>query len=32
VTVAPFVANVMNRHPALVARMASTLHIARAAG
>jgi alkanesulfonate monooxygenase SsuD/methylene tetrahydromethanopterin reductase-like flavin-dependent oxidoreductase (luciferase family) len=28
VTVAPFVLNVMNRHPALVARMASTLHIA----
>jgi alkanesulfonate monooxygenase SsuD/methylene tetrahydromethanopterin reductase-like flavin-dependent oxidoreductase (luciferase family) len=28
VTVAPFVANVMNRHPALLARMASTLHIA----
>ena len=27
-TVAPFVLNVMNRHPALVARMASTLHIA----
>lgn len=28
ITVAPFVLNVMNRHPALVARMASTLHIA----
>jgi alkanesulfonate monooxygenase SsuD/methylene tetrahydromethanopterin reductase-like flavin-dependent oxidoreductase (luciferase family) len=28
VTIAPFVLNVMNRHPALVARMASTLHIA----
>ncbi len=28
VTVGPFVANVMNRHPALLARMASTLHIA----
>ena len=28
VTVSPFVLNVMNRHPALVARMASTLHIA----
>ena len=28
VTVGPFVMNVMNRHPALVARMASTLHIA----
>lgn len=28
VTVAPFVLNVMNRHPALVARMASTLHVA----
>jgi alkanesulfonate monooxygenase SsuD/methylene tetrahydromethanopterin reductase-like flavin-dependent oxidoreductase (luciferase family) len=28
VTVAPFVFNVMNRHPALVARMTSTLHIA----
>ncbi|MBA2720182.1 MAG: LLM class flavin-dependent oxidoreductase [Chloroflexi bacterium] len=28
VTVAPFVANVMNRHPALLARMASTLQIA----
>ena len=28
VTVAPFVLNVMNRHPAVVARMASTLHIA----
>jgi alkanesulfonate monooxygenase SsuD/methylene tetrahydromethanopterin reductase-like flavin-dependent oxidoreductase (luciferase family) len=28
VTVAPFVMNVMNRHPALVARMASTLQIA----
>lgn len=28
VTVAPFVFNVMNRHPALVARMASTLQIA----
>jgi len=27
-TVAPFVLNVMNRHPALVARMASTLQIA----
>jgi alkanesulfonate monooxygenase SsuD/methylene tetrahydromethanopterin reductase-like flavin-dependent oxidoreductase (luciferase family) len=27
VTVSPFVFNVMNRHPALVARMASTLHI-----
>lgn len=27
-TVGPFVANVMNRHPALLARMASTLHIA----
>jgi alkanesulfonate monooxygenase SsuD/methylene tetrahydromethanopterin reductase-like flavin-dependent oxidoreductase (luciferase family) len=27
-TVGPFVLNVMNRHPALVARMASTLHIA----
>ena len=27
-TVGPFVMNVMNRHPALVARMASTLHIA----
>lgn len=26
--VSPFVLNVMNRHPALVARMASTLHIA----
>jgi alkanesulfonate monooxygenase SsuD/methylene tetrahydromethanopterin reductase-like flavin-dependent oxidoreductase (luciferase family) len=28
VTVAPFVLNVMNRHPALVARMASTLQVA----
>lgn len=28
ITVGPFVLNVMNRHPALVARMASTLHIA----
>lgn len=28
VTVGSFVLNVMNRHPALVARMASTLHIA----
>lgn len=28
VTVAPFVLNLMNRHPALVARMASTLQIA----
>ena len=28
VTVAPFVLNVMNRHPGLVARMASTLQIA----
>ena len=28
VTVAPFVANVMNRHPAVLARMAGTLHIA----
>ena len=28
VTVAPFVLNVMNRHPALLARMASTLQIA----
>jgi coenzyme F420-dependent glucose-6-phosphate dehydrogenase len=28
ITVAPFVANVMNRHPALLARMASTLQIA----
>lgn len=28
VTVGTFVTNVMNRHPALVARMASTLHIA----
>ena len=28
VTVAPFVLNNVNRHPALVARMASTLHIA----
>jgi alkanesulfonate monooxygenase SsuD/methylene tetrahydromethanopterin reductase-like flavin-dependent oxidoreductase (luciferase family) len=28
VTVGPFVLNVMNRHPGLVARMASTLHIA----
>ncbi|HEX7474103.1 MAG TPA: LLM class flavin-dependent oxidoreductase [Candidatus Limnocylindrales bacterium] len=27
VTVAPFVANVMNRHPAVLARMASTLQI-----
>lgn len=27
-TIGPFVLNVMNRHPALVARMASTLHIA----
>jgi alkanesulfonate monooxygenase SsuD/methylene tetrahydromethanopterin reductase-like flavin-dependent oxidoreductase (luciferase family) len=27
-TVGPFVLNVMNRHPAVVARMASTLHIA----
>ena len=27
-TVAPFVLNVMNRHPALVARMAATLQIA----
>ena len=27
-TVAPFVANVMNRHPALLARMAATLQIA----
>ena len=34
VTVGPFVLNVMNRHPAVVARMASTLQIAseRAAG
>jgi alkanesulfonate monooxygenase SsuD/methylene tetrahydromethanopterin reductase-like flavin-dependent oxidoreductase (luciferase family) len=30
VTVGTFVMNVMNRHPALVARMASTLHIATA--
>ncbi len=30
VTVAPFVLNVMNRHPALLARMASTLQIATA--
>lgn len=30
VTVGPFVMNVMNRHPAVVARMASTLHIASA--
>jgi alkanesulfonate monooxygenase SsuD/methylene tetrahydromethanopterin reductase-like flavin-dependent oxidoreductase (luciferase family) len=29
-TVGPFVLNVMNRHPALVARMAATLHIASA--
>lgn len=28
ITVAPFVLNVMNRHPALVARMASTLQLA----
>jgi alkanesulfonate monooxygenase SsuD/methylene tetrahydromethanopterin reductase-like flavin-dependent oxidoreductase (luciferase family) len=28
ITVAPFVLNVMNRHPAVVARMASTLQIA----
>jgi alkanesulfonate monooxygenase SsuD/methylene tetrahydromethanopterin reductase-like flavin-dependent oxidoreductase (luciferase family) len=28
ITVSPFVLNVMNRHPALVARMASTLQIA----
>jgi alkanesulfonate monooxygenase SsuD/methylene tetrahydromethanopterin reductase-like flavin-dependent oxidoreductase (luciferase family) len=28
ITVAPFVLNVMNRHPALVARMASTLQVA----
>ena len=28
VTVGPFVLNVMNRHPAVVARMASTLHLA----
>jgi alkanesulfonate monooxygenase SsuD/methylene tetrahydromethanopterin reductase-like flavin-dependent oxidoreductase (luciferase family) len=28
VTVAPFVLNVMNRHPALLARMASTLQVA----
>ena len=28
VTLAPFVINVMNRHPAVLARMASTLHIA----
>ncbi len=28
VTVAPFVANVMNRHPALLARMSSTLQVA----
>ena len=28
VTVAPFVLNEMNRHPAVVARMASTLHLA----
>ncbi len=28
VTVAPFVANVMNRHPAVLARMAATLQIA----
>jgi alkanesulfonate monooxygenase SsuD/methylene tetrahydromethanopterin reductase-like flavin-dependent oxidoreductase (luciferase family) len=28
VTIAPFVLNVMNRHPALVARMASTLQVA----
>ncbi len=28
VTVAPFVLNVMNRHPAVVARMASTLQVA----
>src|SRR5512141_508788 len=28
VTVGPFVANVMNRHPALLARMASTLQVA----
>lgn len=27
-TIGPFVLNVMNRHPALVARMASTLHLA----
>src|SRR4029077_12292107 len=27
VTIGPFVANVMNRHPALLARMASTLQI-----
>jgi alkanesulfonate monooxygenase SsuD/methylene tetrahydromethanopterin reductase-like flavin-dependent oxidoreductase (luciferase family) len=27
-TIGPFVMNVMNRHPAVVARMASTLHIA----
>jgi alkanesulfonate monooxygenase SsuD/methylene tetrahydromethanopterin reductase-like flavin-dependent oxidoreductase (luciferase family) len=27
-TVGPFVLNVMNRHPAVVARMASTLHLA----
>ena len=30
VTVGPFVMNVMNRHPALVARMASTLQVASA--
>ena len=30
ITVGPFVANVMNRHPALLARMASTLQIASA--
>ncbi|HUQ77568.1 MAG TPA: LLM class flavin-dependent oxidoreductase [Patescibacteria group bacterium] len=28
ITVGPFVANVMNRHPALLARMASTLQVA----
>lgn len=28
VTVSPFVLNVMNRHPSVVARMASTLHVA----
>ena len=27
-TIAPFVANVMNRHPAVLARMAGTLQIA----
>jgi len=30
ITVGPFVANVMNRHPAVLARMASTLQIASA--